>query len=57
MAITANLASTCSAISGGVRRVAFISLGDIAEGAISVTSGEVDTITLATGKEFFSYDP
>ena len=56
MAITANLASTCSAISGGVRRVAFISLSDVAEGAISVTSGEIDTITLATDKEFFYYD-
>ena len=56
MAITANLADSCSAISGGIRRIAFISLSDVAEGAISQTSGEVDTITLATGKEFFTYD-
>ena len=56
MAITANLADSCSANSGGIRRVAFISKEDVAEGAISVTAGEINTITLATGKEFFEYD-
>lgn len=56
MAITANLADACDAISGGIRRIAFISITDVAEGAISQTSGEVTSITLATDKEFFTYD-
>jgi hypothetical protein len=52
MAITANLADACDAISGGIRRIAFISLTDVAEGAISQTSGEVTSITLATAIEW-----
>ena len=57
MAITANLADSCSAISGGIRRIAFISKSDVAEGAIALdTVGQITTLTLATNKEFFTYD-
>lgn len=57
MAITANLADSCAAISGGIRRVAFISKTDVAEAAITLHSGgEIGGITLASGKKFYEYD-
>lgn len=57
MAITANLADSCSANSGGIRRIAFISTEDITENAITIdANGEVDSITYVGTKRFFTYD-